>query len=55
MEQDIWDDESYEEVGDADWEEDEAEDDVGSSTWDTLFGLSAESHLSALYHAVLQG
>jgi hypothetical protein len=36
MEQDTWDDESYDEAGDADWEEDEAVDDDGSSTWDTL-------------------
>ncbi len=36
MEQDTWNDEIYEEAGDADWEEDEAADDDGSSTWDTL-------------------
>ncbi len=32
MEQDVWDDEGYEEAGDADWEEDEAADDQDSST-----------------------
>jgi hypothetical protein len=36
MEQDVWDDEGYEEAGDADWDEDETADDQGSSTWDTL-------------------